>query len=480
MKTLILTLMKTNKIFTFFTIIAMSFAVTSCVQDDDYSVPDSLGEEENALLQALLGDPNFELKTIAEVKALYLIEDDPGDNSAVLIDTDHYVKGYVSSSDQTGNYFKEFYIQDSPTNPTASLKIIIDQVDTYNQFNIGREVYVNLKDLYVGEERIENGVITIGGDTETDDFGTTVERLNENQARAKVLRSTTTEEIIPLVVSQISDIHVGILVSIENVEFADNLAGLNYFDPIETFDTQRRLQKCAGASYSIFNLETSSFANFKNDRLPTLNGTITAVVSKTFDGSGLILALNTTDDVNFTEQRCELIDISDYVTVFEEDWSNGFADWFVINTEGSRTWEADTQASGDIASGSAFNGSGADVMVSWLISSPFDFDAQDDEQMVFEVADAFSDAGDEPLSAYYSNDYVIGDDPEDATWIEFGADQIAGLPINGGFFDNVCDATGLIDLSAVTGTAVFAFVYDSDNGSISSSRDICNVVILTP
>ena len=471
--------MKTNKIFTLFTIIAMSFAVTSCVQDDDFAVPSSLGDEENALLNSLLNGGATE-STIAQVKAMYLVESDPGDNAAVLIDEDIYVKGYVSSSDQTGNYFKEFYIQDNPTNPTGALKIAINQVDTYNQFNIGREVYINLNGLYVGEERIENGVITIGGATETDDFGTTVDRLNENQAARQVLRSSTTEEMVPLVVTQISDNQVGLLVSIENAEFADNLAGLSYFDPSETFDTQRTLQICSGAAYTLFRLETSSFANFKNEPLPLGNGTITAVVSKTFDGSQLILALNSPDDVNFTGERCELIDIGDFTTVYEEDFTSGLNGWDVITTEGSMSWSAQSFGGDFYIRGSAYNGSTGVQMVSWLISPSFDFDAQDGEQLVIEVADAFSDAGEEPLTAYYSNDYVSGNDPSTANWIQVGASQIESLPINGGFFDNIFDSTNFIDFTDVTGNGVIAFVYDSDNGAISSTRDLGNVKILAP
>ncbi|WCO01528.1 DUF5689 domain-containing protein [Psychroserpens ponticola] len=481
MKKLILTLMKTNKIFTLFTIIAMSFAITSCVQDDDYTVPSSLGDEENALLNDLLSGNAIEV-TIAQVKAMYLVEFDPGDNAAVLIDEDIYVKGYVSSSDQTGNFFKEFYIQDSPSNPTGALKIAIDQVDTYNQFNIGREVYVNLNGLYIGEQRIEDGVITIGGDTETDQYGTTVVRLNTIQKSRKVLRSKTTEVMEPLVTtfSQLTDSSVGLLVSVENAEFADDLAGLNYFDPIQSFDTQRRLQTCEGASYTTFNLETSSFANFKNTPLPLGNGTITAVVNKTFDGASVILALNSIDNVNFTEARCEVIDISDYVVVYEEDFVGGLNGWEVNTTEGTMDWYPASFGGVSYIRGSAYDGSNAVQMVSWLISPSFDFDAQTDEQMILEIADAFSDAGEEPLTAYYSNDYVSGNDPSTATWTEVGASQIEALPINGGFFDNVYDATNFIDLSAATGNGVIAFVYDSDDAAISSTRDLGNVKILSP
>ena len=67
--------------------------------------------------------------------------------------SDIVVKGYVTSSDATGNFYKEFYIQDAPENPSAAIKLVLNQVDSYNQFNIGREVYISLKGLFVGEVR---------------------------------------------------------------------------------------------------------------------------------------------------------------------------------------------------------------------------------------------------------------------------------------------------------------------------------------
>ena len=50
-------------------VLIASVAITSCVQDDDYTIPNSLGDEENKSLTSLLETGN-EL-TFAEVKALY-------------------------------------------------------------------------------------------------------------------------------------------------------------------------------------------------------------------------------------------------------------------------------------------------------------------------------------------------------------------------------------------------------------------------
>ncbi|WP_115808413.1 DUF5689 domain-containing protein [Winogradskyella pacifica] len=453
-------------------VLIASVAITSCVQDDDYTIPNSLGDEENKSLTSLLETGN-EL-TFAEVKALY-----QGGEFIEAVDTNDYVKGYVSSSDQTGNFFKEFFIQDSPTNPTSGLKVILNQVDTYNQFNLGREVYISLQGLFIGEERVGNGVTTIGGGTETDQFGTTVSSLNEIQIRQKVLRSTVTEELTPLNLglTAINASHVGVLVNVQNVEFADNLAGLNYFDPIEVFDTQRILQDCSGFTYPQFILETSSFSSFKNEPLPIGNGSVTAVVSKTFDGASLILALNSTDDVDMDNPRCTLLDISDFEVVYHEGFDSGLGDWEVINTLGTEEWYASSFSGEGYVRGSAFENNTTTLeMISWLISPSIDFDAQDNERLILQIADAFSNG--QPLKAYYSNDYTAGSNPDDATWTEIGASEIAALPENTGFFNNVYDATGLINISMITGNAVLAFVYDSENATISTTLDLSDVQII--
>ena len=61
------------------------------------------------------------------------------------------VKGYVVFSDRMGNFYKELYLQDDPITPTAALHIMVAQVDSYNMFNPGREVYIDLKGLHIGE-----------------------------------------------------------------------------------------------------------------------------------------------------------------------------------------------------------------------------------------------------------------------------------------------------------------------------------------
>lgn len=444
--------MKTSKIFKLIMVLIASVAITSCVQDDDYTIPSSLGDEENKDLQTLLS--NATEVSIAEVKAMY-----QGGDFIEPVDTDIYVKGYVSSSDQTGNFYKEFYIQDSPTNPTIALKVILNLVDTYNRYNLGREVYISLKGLYIGEERVGNGVITVGGSTETDSFGTTVVSLNENQINKFLLRSEVTEDIVPLELSlsEISNSHVGILVNVQNVEFANNLAGLRYFDPIQVYDTQRTIQGCGGFSYTEFSLETSGFSTFKNELLPTGNGSITAVVSKTFDGASLVLALNSTDDVNFDGERCSLLDPSDFITIFSEDFQTAtnntdldFAGWTNFEEAGSYSWREKTFSGNGYTEFSTYN-SGDASNIAWLVTPGFDMDAQDNEFLNFKAAQHHLDSPNNTLEVFVSTDYN-GTDVLGATWIPISAN----LPSQANDWYAFVDS-GLIDLSSYTGTLYVAF-----------------------
>lgn len=136
-------------------------AMVGCIEDDEFEVPSSLGTEENQNLNDLLSridSGEVQLITIEQLKAQF-----ESDDEATEITSEIAVKGYVSSSDASGNFYKEFFIQNASENPTDAVKIALNQVDSYNQFNIGREVYIYLKDLFIGEVRGGDGVCLLLG-----------------------------------------------------------------------------------------------------------------------------------------------------------------------------------------------------------------------------------------------------------------------------------------------------------------------------
>jgi len=286
--------------------------------------------------------------------------------------------------------------------------------------------------------------------------------------------------------SDITKDHIGLFVKFEDVEFANDLEGLRYFDPIQDFDTQRTLQSCDGFDYSSFILETSSFASFKNELLPSDNGSISGVITKDFTGSVLLLALNTTDDVAFTNSRCTLLDINDFSPIFEEDFESMTANanvsgngWTNYTEVGRFSWRVltttDSGNSGSkIASMGAFN-SGNPSNIAWLISPGIDLDAQDLEFINFKSSNSFSDGSE--LELLISTDW----DGNTATITTSTWTALPGIIVSDSeFFQNWVDS-GAISLSSYSGTAYIAFKYiggDNAANTIDGNFEIDNFKVL--
>ena len=448
--------MKTNKTIILLLALVASISFTSCVEDGDFSVPQSLGAEENAAVEnikAELADPNSGLTeiSIANLKGLVV------NGQATQISSDIVVKGYVTSSDDSGNFYKEFFIQDKPENPTAAIKVALELVDSYNKFNVGREVYIRLNGLYVGEVRSGDGVATIGGDKNVD--GDEVENMSLNQVESQLFRAANTESIVPLDVkfSEINNGHVGMFVKVNNAQFPSSLAGKTYVDANDRFDTQRTLQSCDGFGFTNFILETSAFASFKFATLPEGGGSISAVVSKTFNGSDLVLALNSVSHVDMTGARCTPLNINDFNVIVEEDFDSAvdntnfnFPNWTNFAEEGSELWTEQVFSGNGYAEFSGFR-TGDDVNIGWLISPGIDMDAQTNEFLNFQVAQHHLDSADNTLEVFVSTDYD-GTNVSAATWQSVSAN----LPVVSDSWYAFKDS-GLVDLSSYTGTLYVGF-----------------------
>lgn len=436
--------------------IALIFFITACQQEDIFEIPTSLGVEENTSLTTLMSNIDSgqkDLVSIAYAKDLMV------SGEATEIMSDIVIKGYVVSSDATGNFYKEFYIQDDPSAPTAAIRMLVDITDSYNMFNIGREVYVDLKGLYVGEYRTGDGVITIG---ELDSAQNRITNIREEVMKAHILRSTTTSEISPLSVkfSQINDSHVGIMVQIDDVNVAPADAGDPYVDPNDTFDTQRTLEACDGFSKKTFLLETSAYANFKQEILPSGTGTIKAIVSKTYNGDNLVLMLNSTQDVNLNGGPCELLQLSDFEKVLEEtfddvvDNSNfDYSGWVNYAEVGGELWTEQYFSGNGYVEFSGFR-TGDDVNIGWLVTPAFDLTGATNAFVNFKLAQHhLDDEVNNTLEVFISSDFD-GSNVTSATWEKMNV-SIPGEDIRWYEFQDV----GLIDISSYSGTIHIGFKY---------------------
>lgn len=447
--------MKTTKIIIILLAFVSSISFTSCVEDGNFEVPNSLGAEENAALTKLQAEATAGAVTeisIANLKGLLV------NGKVTQITSDIYVKGYVTSSDQTGNFYKEFFIQDAPSNPTAAIKVVTEMVDSYNKFNIGREVYIKLKDLYIGESRTGDGVTAIGGgEFSAGRLGT----LTTKQTDSHVLRAANSEEIVPIEVkfSEINDSHVGLFVKVQDAQFPTSLVGKTYVDSADQFDTQRLLESCDGFGYTNFILETSAFAEFKFSVLPAGGGSISAVVSKTFDGSDLVLALNKPTDVSMDGTRCTPLNISDFTVLIEEDFDTSvdntvfnFPGWTNVAQAGTALWSEQVFSGNGYAEFSAFRTNNA-VNIAWLISPGINMDTQTNEFLNFQVAQHHLDSPLNTLEVFVSTDFN-GSNATTATWTPITYNKPVMSDAWYAFKDG-----GLIDISSYSGTLHVGFKF---------------------
>ena len=436
----------------------ITFINLSCIQDDDYSVPESIGLEENENLNQLLVEienGSADLMTISQVKNFFV------DGEVNQIESNLVVRGYVSSSDFTGNFYKEFYMQDEIENPTSGIKVSINQVDSYNQFNVGREVYIKLQGLSVGETNSGDGVIAIGGGA--NQYGDELSEITENNASSCILRSNNSYSLVPLALnlSAINDMHIGMYVSGLSAQFSGSLSGLTYVDPQEDYDTQRDLESCVDSG--TLKLETSAFSSFNDKMLPTDgSGTITGIITKDYFGDNRVMMLNTTDDVDFNSSRCD--------PLFSDDFSsNNLNNWTIANVVGEQQWEITPYGNpAPSAKMSGYSG-GNNVNEDWLITSTIDLTTLSTATLNFQSVVRYDGPS---MEVYASTDYSGGDPSSDGNWTELSVI----LDTDSSSWSSWTDS-GNVDLSSYIGGNVYiAFKYIS-NTSGSATYEVDNVLV---
>ncbi|WP_339659440.1 DUF5689 domain-containing protein [uncultured Polaribacter sp.] len=458
----------------------ISVLFSACVEDNNFKVPQNLGVEENLKLNDILDsiqNNQLELKSIKDLKSLYNSGGEP-----LKIVSDIVIKGYVISSDAKGNYFREFYMQDASENPSAGIKITLNLTNSYNKFNFGREVYIRLKNLYIGETNSGDGVIAIGGKIKLTDVKE-IESITSNQIENHLFRSPTTAEIVPKIVTLgglHNDANISTFVHIENAFFSSDLKGKSFVDPIEDFDTKRKIETCQGPSFESSFVETSSFASFANNALPEGGGTINAVVSRDFGGDFIVLVLNTADDVQMTDARCTPSELSEYSTILlQQDFDATSGEINIVNwtnyiEAGSKKWRSYTDANSlSKAANIGSYRSGDESTIAWLITEGVNLDTTLEEYLSFETSTSFADGS--TLEVLISENW----NGEEVSITTAKWDALpAKIASNNDDYNSFINST-FIDLSAYTGTIYIAFKYSgTGNDSFDGTYELDNITII--
>lgn len=129
----------------FTTILAIVFLLSGCME----FAPVFTGKYEEPEAAVLYTDDTFKaqfedcrLVSIQDVKDIYNAVGAP-----VKMSEDIYVKGQITTSDKSGNFYKSFYIQDE----SAGIEIKLGKTGLYNSYKEGQWIYVRCKGLTVGE-----------------------------------------------------------------------------------------------------------------------------------------------------------------------------------------------------------------------------------------------------------------------------------------------------------------------------------------
>jgi hypothetical protein len=462
--------LKINKII----LLLLGFVVfNSCVEDDDFDTPNTSIVEPNISVDDVVSISSV-LGQLTQANSngdpVFTFEYDPG--------IERFVEGYVISSDEGGNFFEEFIIQNTPENPTVGLRVLLDVNPLFGRYEVGRKVFIKLNGLTIGRS---NGVLTLGI-LEGIDGAEKIPAAEENDF---IFRSPELATMVPLplMFSEFADDKTNLLIELQDVQFNRNEATgdspLSYAsEGSDQFDGERTLESCTSASSVIFS--TSTFADFKNLTLPSGRGNMTAILTKDFFGEVFNVTVNSPEDINFDNtDRCDP-DFAECTgpsgggsAIFEENFE-GFAGyaaegWTNVNVSGGNTeWIIGNFSGSSYAQISGFSSGDNEINV-WLVTPSINMDATDGEELSFDVQANFDNGI--ILSVLVSSDFT--GDPLTATWQPLDAVIPSGPGGGFGSFTGV----GPINVSCIDGNVNFAFFYEGSDPSATTRYHVDNIEV---
>lgn len=130
---------------------ALLLAATSCEEFEPvftfkYDEPDAFKGATDAEALAKFGATEF--TSIAKLKARYVSHGKP-----VKIEEPLVIRGEVTTSDESGNVYREIYLQDE----TGAIDFKIGRSSSYDDYKVGQILYINCKGLTLGEYGYKSG-----------------------------------------------------------------------------------------------------------------------------------------------------------------------------------------------------------------------------------------------------------------------------------------------------------------------------------
>ena len=241
--------------------------VMSCVKDDDYELPDN-----KKVLPAFAG----KVVSFSDVASRTT-------TSIKTYSADEAIEGYIISSDEGGNFYKKIYIQNE--DKTQALSVALDKSGIYTEYPIGAKVQLRLKGLTT---QLNNAITEVGYEiyknpkSGRESVGSMAEAIykthlydmgGERKTLASLAKEVTSIETVK------NDAHVGQLITLKGVHFPNEVVGKTMYDKNKDLGGATNY-KLTDANGKTIDFRTSSYAKFKDEKVPAGTLDVTGVLSK--------------------------------------------------------------------------------------------------------------------------------------------------------------------------------------------------------
>jgi hypothetical protein len=282
----------------------------------------------------------------------------------------------------------------------------------------------------------------------------------------------------------ITEAHINTYVSLPNAQFQKTQIGKTFAgEADDEFDGFRDLFECD--TEATMKLQTSTFASFKSNVVPSGKGSIKMVLTKDYRAEFLVGILNTPSDISFENpDRCDppVLDcgtgaVGGSTVIFDENFSSissasdlANAGWTSVNVNGGSGLFTPRSYSGNQYLQVAAFRSGEDPFEAWVVTPAIDLDNTTAEELTFETNTGYDNGA--ALSVYVSTDF--SGDVKTATWLQVDAKLSSG-PSNS--YGSSFTPSGSINISCLSGNVYVAFRYVGADGGVTTTFQVDNVKV---
>lgn len=459
--------MKTTILKSIFIIALSAGIATSCVNDDDYGIPnlDNFNCAEAGSIVAT--------KTMQEIFAIATA----ANGSPVKYTDDDIIEAYVVSSDKGGNFFKNLHLQSF--DKSIALTASIDYANYSGLYQVGRKVFVKLKDRYI---QIKDGGLLIG---ELD--GNSVFRIAQPLVVATIPRTcepaiADDELVTKLTITEAitGNSHLNKLIEFEGVQFAGSAVGKPYHIPANgNAGTNHLITDMTGKTVIV---RSGSFTRYAVNIVPENSGKIRGVLTRF--GSTYQFTPRTEADIMLDQERFYVNTqlggtTIQYLGSRTEDFES-----FAANTRifpnylndayvGGRYWEVKSFSNNEYIQMSSFGGTPEVNRTFFYV--PVDMTAAN--TFSFKTKDGFNTGS--VLKVWYATNYTPGTDISTATLVEITNQFTIASGTTSGYAPTFTNS-GIFNIPAsVTGNGFFIFEYSGSGVApvVNTTMQIDDIVI---